>query len=171
MSVTRTRRGTAGRAAYVARTPAAGGAARSAGPTAMLAVQRSAGNSVALALLRRARKTQDEPPVSLTIPGVAEGASVSSWRIDRDGRHEAAGLTITRPIDDDSLKLERASVDGPPDATGTLVVRVLTPLGWIRRLTVTMANCMVDSYAVHDDNYESIGLTFSRARFEQGGAG
>ena len=51
-------------------------------------------------------------------------------------------------------------------ARGRLVVRKLTPLGWVRRLTVTMADCLVDSYLTNR-GYESLRLTFSRVQVEQ----
>ena len=49
---------------------------------------------------------------------------------------------------------------------GRLVVRKLTPLGWVRQLTVTMTDCLIDSFLVHAD-YESLRLTFSRMQVEQ----
>lgn len=132
----------------------------------MLALQRSAGNASALALMRRARKIDDEPPVALTLRGVVEGTAVSSWSLDRDTRGTTSGLEMTRPVDADSPVLAKALFDGAPGVEGTLLVRRLTPLGWVRELTVTMADCMVDQYAIHE-GYESVRLTFSRIQVEQ----
>jgi hypothetical protein len=132
----------------------------------MLALQRSAGNASALALMRRARKIDDEPPVALTLRGVVEGAAVSSWSLDRDTRGTTSGLEMTRPVDADSLVLGKARFDGAPGVEGTLLVHRLTPLGWVRELTITMADCMVGQYAIHE-RYESVRLTFSRVQVDQ----
>jgi type VI protein secretion system component Hcp len=132
----------------------------------MMAFQRAAGNASTLALLRRARKIGDEPPVTLTLGGLVDGVTVSSWNLERDTRGTAAGLALTRPIDAASPVLAQALFDGAPGIDGTLVVRRLTPLGWVRQLTVRMADCMVDQYAVHE-NYESARLIFSRVQVEQ----
>ena len=132
----------------------------------MFALQRAAGNTSTLALLRRARKIEDEPPVALTLQGLVDGAAVSAWNLERDLRGTTTALELTRPIDANSPVLAKALFDGAPGISGTLVVRKLTPLGWIRRLTVAMAECMVDQYAVHE-NYESVRLVFSRVQVEQ----
>ena len=46
------------------------------------------------------------------------------------------------------------------------MVRKLTPLGWVRQLTLTMDDCMVSSYQP-GENYESVGLTFTGLHIEQ----
>ena len=133
----------------------------------MLALQRRAGNTSTLALLRRARDHAEETPVTLTLPGVLDGTAVSSWSLDSDMRGErATGLHITRPTDSDSPVLAKALTDGALGVTATLVVRKLTPLGWVRQLTLTMDDCMVSSYQP-GENYESVGLTFTGLHIEQ----
>lgn len=132
----------------------------------MLALQQSAGNASTMALLRRARGGEDEAPITLTLPGVVEGATVSSWSLDNDARGKAVGLEVTRPTDTDSPALAKALTAGAADGEGRLVVRKLTPLGWVRQLTVTMADCMIDSYLIHRD-YESLRVSFSRVQVNQ----
>ena len=135
----------------------------------MMALQRNAGNASTVALLRRAHDVRDEPPVTLSIPEVVDGATVSTWSLEYDGHHNVEGLNITRPMDADSQRLAKAmTTGGPPNVTATFVVRRLTPLGWIRVLTITMDGCMVSSYSAGGD-YESVGLTFTRAHFDQDG--
>lgn len=140
-------------------------AARPAGALSIIALQRSAGNASTLALMRRARTVVDESPVTFTVPGVVDRASASSWGFD-DVRGKPTGLNITRPTDANSPRLAKANTDGAAGVTATLLVRKLTPLGWIRELTLTMEDCMVSSYVAGDD-YESVSLTFSRLRMEQ----
>jgi hypothetical protein len=132
----------------------------------MIALQRSAGNTSTMALLRRARGRADEAPVTLTLPGVVDGAVVSSWSLEDDARGHTVTLEITRPTDADSPALAKALTDGAPDVEGRLVVRKLTPLGWVRQLTVTMADCLVDSYLIHRD-YESLRISFRRVQIDQ----
>jgi hypothetical protein len=139
---------------------------RASGATSLFALQRGAGNASALALLRRARKIDDEPPVALTLQGLVDGAAVSSWSLDRDTRGKTDGLELTRPIDANSPIFAKALFDEAPGIDGTLVVRRLTPLGWVRRLTIAMADCVVDQYAIHD-GYESVRLTFTGLQVEQ----
>jgi hypothetical protein len=131
----------------------------------MLALQRSAGNTSTMALLRRARKLTDEAPITLTLPGVVNDAVVSSWSFDRDFRGQVTAVEITRPTDTDSPILAKALTDGPP-VEGRVVVRKLTPLGWIRQHTVTMTDCLVESFMTHG-GYESLRLTFSRVQVDQ----
>jgi hypothetical protein len=166
MPVTRTPRRTAGRPTAVAPTPDSDRGTHASGTAPMLALQRAAGNASALALLRRARKIEEEPPVALTLAGLVNGAAVSSWSLDRDTRGRPTGLEMTRPLDDNSPIFAKALVAGAPGVDGTLVVRRLTPLGWVRRLTVTMADCAVDQYMV-DEGYESVHLVFSRVQVDQ----
>jgi hypothetical protein len=72
-------------------------------------------------------------------------------------------------MDANSPRLAKAMTDGwPPDVTATFLVRRLTPLGWVRVLTITMEGCMVSSFSPHAA-YESVGLTFSHARVDQEG--
>ena len=132
----------------------------------MIALQRRAGNASTLALLRRAQKVADEAPITLTLPGVVDGAAASSWSLESDSRGRPTSLDITRPTDANSPALAKALTDGAPDVEGRLVVRKLTPLGWVRQLTVTMADCIVDSYLINED-YESLRLTFSQMQVEQ----
>jgi hypothetical protein len=138
---------------------------RSHGVASMLALQRSAGNTSTMALLRRARKLTDEAPITLTLPGVVNEAVVSSWSFDRDTQGKVTAVEITRPTDADSPSLAKARTDGPP-VEGRVVVRRLTPHGWVRSLTVTMADCLVDAFRVHD-GYEWLRLAFSRVQVEQ----
>ena len=132
----------------------------------LIALQRSAGNASTVALMRRASHAADEPPVSLTLPGVVDHIAVSSWSVADQPHGGPTGLDITRPTDANSPRLAKALTDGAPGATATLLVRKLTPLGWVPQLTVTLEDCMVSSYQPHDD-YESIGLTFSRMQVER----
>ena len=141
-------------------------AAHLSGSLPMIALQRSAGNASAVALLRRARGVADEPPVMLTLSGVVDHAAVISWSL-ADARGKPAWLDITRRIDSDSPRLAQALRSGAAGVTATLLVRKLTPLGWIRDVSVTMEDCMVSSYQVHDDDHESIGLTFTRMQVER----
>lgn len=141
-------------------------AGRTGASASVIALQRSAGNASTLALLRRARRIEDEPPVTLTISGLVDGAAVSSWSLSHDGRSQAVELQITRPVDTNSPVLAKAMIDGVPGSEGRLVVRRLTPLGWVDQLTVTMEDCMVAEYAVHG-NEESAWLRFSRIEFER----
>jgi type VI protein secretion system component Hcp len=131
----------------------------------MLALQRRAGNASTAALLRRARDLADQAPITLTLTGVVDGATVSSWSLDHDMGGGTTGLEITRPIDADSPVLAKSLSDGAP-VDGRLVVQKLTPLGWVRQLTVRMTDCLVDSFLAHED-YESLRLSFSRVRVER----
>ncbi len=132
----------------------------------MIALQRSAGNTSTMALLRRARGRADETPITLTLPGLVDGAAVSTWSLDNDTRGNTVGLDLTRPTDADSPALARALTDGAPDGEGRLVVRKLTPLGWVRQLTLTMADCRIDSFVTYQD-YESLRLSFSRVQVDR----
>jgi hypothetical protein len=67
--------------------------------------------------------------------------------------------------DSDSPRLLHAAERGEPDATATLVVAKLTPLGSVRRLTLRLDRCVVSSYSAHD-GYESIDLTCTQVHFE-----
>lgn len=120
----------------------------------MLALQRSAGNTSTLALLRRERTPVDEPPMTLSLPGVAEHAALWSWSFDERTRGAPTGVCITRPTDADSPALARAARDGTPGVTATLRVN---------KLLVTMENCMISSYLVGDHG-ESVGLAFTGLR-------
>jgi hypothetical protein len=122
----------------------------------MLALQRSAGNTSALALLRRERTPDDEPPMTLSLPGVAEHAALSSWSFDHATRGAPTGIHLTRSPDADSPALAKALHDGTPGVTATLRVH---------KLIVTLENCMISSYLV-GDNGESVGLTFDGVRLE-----
>jgi hypothetical protein len=158
MPITRTRRGTAGRVAP-ARTPALDPA----GAAPLIALQRSAGNSSTLALLRRAHDVREESPITLTIPGVVERAAVSSWSITH-GPHPS-DLSLVRPTDSDSPRLFQAVTSGA-GGTATIVVRRLTPLGWVHQMTLTLEGCMVSSYQP-GGTAESVGLTFTGLQVEQ----
>ena len=158
MPITRTRRGTAGRAAP-ARTPAL----ESAGTAPLIALQRSAGNSSTVALLRRAHDVREESPITLTIPGVVDHAAVSSWSMGST-RHPS-DISLLRPTDADSSRLFRAVTNGDT-GTATLVVRKLTPLGWVHELTMTLEGCTVSSYRPGEKD-ESVGLTFTGMEVEQ----
>jgi len=133
----------------------------------MIALQRSAGNASALALLRRASDVSHEAPITLTLPGVVDGAAVSTWSIFRgDARLPVTEVELTRPTDSDSPRLAKALMEGAPAATATLLVRKLTPLGWIVYQTVTFADCMVSSFETHGE-YDSMWLKFTRMEVEQ----
>ena len=158
MPITRPRRGTAGRAA-----PAPTPVSDSGGTAPLIALQRSAGNSSTVALLRRAHDVREESPVTLTIRGVVDRAAVSSWSIAH-GPHPS-DLSLMRPTDSDSPRLFRA-VTGGATGTATLVVRKLTPLGWVHQMTLTLEGCMVSSYQPGGKD-ESVGLTFTGMEVEQ----
>jgi hypothetical protein len=135
----------------------------------VIALQRSVGNSSTVALMRRAHDVREEAPITLTIPELVDGATVSSWSLEYDGHQNLVGLNMTRPTDADSPRLARAMTTGwPADVAATFIVRRLTPLGSIRVLTITMDNCLVNSYSSHGD-YDSVGLTFTRAHLDRGG--
>jgi hypothetical protein len=137
----------------------------------MLVLQRTAGNASALALLRRANNVADEPPISLTLPGVVDRAAVSSLSIGpSDGKGGTKSVSIIRPTDANSLPLMRAAQSAlPDDATGTLVIRRWTPRGWVREVTLAMERCTVDSYTQNYDGYEYVGFHFSRAHIDREG--
>jgi type VI protein secretion system component Hcp len=119
--------------------------------------------------MRRAHRAADESPVTLTIPEVVDSATVSSWSLEYDAHHNLVGMNITRPMDANSPLLARATTTGwPAEVTATFLVRRLTPLGWVRVLTITMEGCMVSSYNPGGD-YESVGLMFTRAHLDQNG--
>jgi type VI protein secretion system component Hcp len=132
----------------------------------MIALQRVAGNASTLALMRRASAVTQESPIVLTLPGVVDGAAVSSWQIHGDGRQSVTEVELTRPTDSDSPRLAKALMEGAPGVTATLLVRKLTPLGWITYQTVTFDECMVSSFVTHGDS-DSLYLTFNRMRVEQ----
>ncbi len=154
----RTRLGTAGRAA-----PAPTPPVRSSRAAPLIALQRRAGNSSTVALLRRAHDLREESPTMLTIPGVVDGAAVSSWSLG--GGAHPSDLSLLRPTDADSPRLMRAETDGTA-GTATLVVRKLTPLGWVRSLTLTLEGCTISSYQAGEKD-ESVGLTFTGMQVEQ----
>jgi len=117
--------------------------------------------------MRRTPALADEAPVTFNLPGVVDGAPVSSWSLERGGpRAQATGLNLTRQTDVNSPRVSQALTNGSRGVTATLVVRKLTPLGWVRQVTVTMNDCMVSSYKQSDGDSESIGLTFSRIQVE-----
>jgi hypothetical protein len=130
---------------------------------AAVALQRSAGNASTVALMRRTHDMREEPPITLTIPGIADHAPVSSWSVGA-GR-PPTDLSLVRRTDADSPRLFRAVTDGAA-GTATLVVRKLTPLGWVHQLTITLEGCVVSSYQT-DDADESVGLTFTAMEVEQ----
>jgi type VI protein secretion system component Hcp len=116
-----------------------------------------------VALMRRAHDVRDEPPITLTIPGVVDHAAVSSWSLG-GGRHPS-DLSLVRRTDADSPRLFRAVTDGAA-GTATVVVRKLTPLGWVHQLTMTLQDCTVSSYQAGGID-ESVGLTFTEMQVEQ----
>jgi type VI protein secretion system component Hcp len=133
----------------------------------MIALQRSAGNASALALLRRAGDVGGaQAPITLTLPGVVDGATVSTWHIHRGTRAPVTDVELTRPTDSDSPRLARALTDGAAGATATLLVRKLTPLGWVRDMTVTFSDCSVSSFQTHGE-FDSVWLQFTRMEVEQ----
>jgi type VI protein secretion system component Hcp len=129
----------------------------------MIALQRSAGNSSTVALLRRAHDVREESPITLTIPGIVDHAAVSSWSLG--GKPHPSDLSLVRPTDFDSPRLFRAVTNGEY-GTATLVVRKLTPLGWVHQLTMTLEGCTVGSYQAGEED-ESVGLTFTGMQVEQ----
>jgi type VI protein secretion system component Hcp len=133
------------------------------GAAPLIALQRSVGNSSTVALLRRARDVREESPITLTIPGVVDHATVSSWSIGNSPH--PSDLSLLRPTDSDSPRLFRAVTNGGT-ATATLVVRKLTPLGWVHELTMTLEGCTVSSYQAGEKD-ESVGLTFAGMQVEQ----
>jgi len=132
----------------------------------MIALQRSAGNASALALLRRASNTTLQAPITLTLPGVVDGAAVSTWSIHRGSRAPVTEVELTRPTDSDSPRLAKALMEDAPGATATLLVRKLTPLGWIRDLAVTFEECTVTSFESHGE-FDSLWLRFTRMEVDQ----
>jgi hypothetical protein len=137
----------------------------------MLALQRTAGNASALALLRRTNNVADDPPISLSLPGVVDDAAVSSLGMGpSDGKGGTTSVSIIRPTDANSLPLIRAAQTAwPDDATGMLMMRRWTPHGWVRGLTLSMERCTVASYAQNDDGYEYVSFHFSQAHIDQQG--
>jgi Type VI secretion system effector, Hcp len=131
---------------------------RAPGQASVIGLQRSAGNASTSALVRRAR----EAPMTLSLPGMADHIAVSAWSLE--GPREHPSLSITRVADSDSPRLMQALERGEPEATATLVVAKLTPLGWVRQLTLTMDHCVVSSYSAQGD-YESIDLGCTRVHF------
>lgn len=132
----------------------------------MIALQRAVGNTSTVALLRRAGKITEEPPIMFTLPGVVDHAAVDSWSMGTN-RGEPTSVEILRPIDENSPRLMEANKRGwPDDATATLVVRRLTPLGWVRQLTLTMEHCLVASYQI-GEHEESVQLSFAGMQVEQ----
>ena len=129
----------------------------------LIALQRSAGNSSTVALLRRAHDARQESPIKLTIPGVVERAAVSSWSIG--GSPHPSDLSLLRPTDSDSPRLLQAVTNGA-SGRATLVVRKLTPLGWVHQTTMTLEGCAVSSYQLGEKD-ESVGLTFTGMQVEQ----
>ena len=142
-------------------------ASRTAGIASVIGLQRSAGNTSTMALLRRTHGPADDAPVTLTLPGVVEGAPVSSWSFDNDARGTGpTGLHITRPTDTNSPVLSKAASEGAEAVTARLVVRKLTPLGWVHQLTLIMEGCMVSSFQTGEHD-ESVGLTFTAMQVDQ----
>ena len=129
----------------------------------VVALQRSAGNASTVALMRRAHDVRDEPPITLTIPGVVDHAAVSSWSLG--GTRRPADLSLVRRTDADSPRLFQAVTNGA-GGTATLVVRKLTALGWVHLMTLTLDGCTVSSYQAAGSD-ESIGLTFTEMQVEQ----
>ena len=132
----------------------------------MIALQRSAGNASTLALLRRAGNTRQEAPITLTLPGVVDGASVSSWSIQGAMRQPVTDVELTRPTDSDSPRLARALTEGARGATATLLVRKLTPSGWIRDMTVTFEDSLISSFQSNGE-FDSVWLSFTRMEVER----
>ncbi len=158
MPTTRTRRGTEGRGA-----PAPKTAPVSPGAASVVALQRSAGNASTVALMRRAHDMRDQSPTTLTILGVVDHAAVSSWSLG--GTRRPTELNLVRRTDADSPRLFEAVTHGG-GGVATLVVRKLTPLGWVRQMTVTLQGCVISSYQAGGTD-ESIGLTFTEMQVEQ----
>jgi type VI protein secretion system component Hcp len=129
----------------------------------LIALQRSAGNSSTVALLRRTHDVREESPITLSIPGVVDRAAVSSWSLG-GGAHPSE-LSLLRATDADSPRLSRAVTDGAT-GTATLVVRKLTPLGWVHQMTMTFEGCTVSSYQLGEKD-ESVALTFTGMQVEQ----
>ena len=113
--------------------------------------------------MRRAHEVRDEPPITLTIPGVVDRAAVSSWSIGHSPH--PSDLSLVRPTDSDSPRLFQAVTNGA-GGTASLVVRKLTPLGWVHQMTLTLEGCMVNSYQPHGED-ESVGLTFAGMQVER----
>jgi type VI protein secretion system component Hcp len=129
----------------------------------VVALQRSAGNASTVALMRRARDMRDESPITLTIPGVVDHAAVSSWSLG--GTRRPTDLNLVRRTDADSPRLFQAVSQGG-GGTATLVVRKLTPRGWVHQMTVTLDGCVISSYQAGGTD-ESVGLTFMQMQVEQ----
>ncbi len=132
----------------------------------MIALQHRAGNASTVALLRRAGSARQAPPITLTLPGVVEDATVSTWSIHGALREQAIDVELTRPTDADSPRLAQASTEAAGAATATLLVRKLTPSGWIRDMTVTFEDCMINSFETHGE-FDSVWLRFTRMKVER----
>jgi Type VI secretion system effector, Hcp len=158
MPTTKTHRGTAGRVA-----PAPTTVVNRSGVASMIGLQRAAGNASTVALMRRAHDVRDEPPITLTIPGVVDRAAVSSWSLG--GTRRPTDLSLVRRTDADSPRLFRAVTNGA-GGTATIVVRKLTALGWVHQMTLTLEGCMVSSYQAGGPD-ELVGVTFTEMQVEQ----
>jgi hypothetical protein len=133
------------------------------GVASVIGLQRIAGNASTVALMRRAQDVRDEPPITLTIPGVVDLAAVSSWSLG--GTRRPTELNLVRRTDIDSPRLFQAMTNGA-GGTAALVVRRLTPLGWVHQMTVTLEGCTVSSYRAGGSD-ESVGLRFTEMQVEQ----
>ena len=129
----------------------------------MIGLQRTAGNASTVALMRRSHDVRDEPPITLTIPGVVDHAAVSSWSLG--GARHSTDLSVVRRTDADSPRLFQAVTNGA-GGTATIVVRKLTSLGWVHQMTLALDGCMVSSYQAGGTD-ESVGLTFTEMQVEQ----
>lgn len=129
----------------------------------MIGLQRTAGNASTVALMRRAHDVRDESPITLTIPGVVDHAAVSSWSVG--GTRRPTDLSLVRRTDIDSPRLFQAVTNGA-GGTAAIVVRKLTPLGWVHQMTLTLEGCTVRSYQA-DGSDESVGLMFTEMQVEQ----
>lgn len=128
----------------------------------MIALQRAAGNTSTVALLRHAGKLTREPPITLTISGVVDGAAVDTWSFGVGQPPTVLGMM--RTTDSDSPRLRRALTDGTT-GSATLLMRKLTPLGWVRVLKLTLEGCTVASYQLVGE-YEWVELNFTAMELE-----
>ena len=126
---------------------------------AVLALQRQVGNSAATQLVEGAGHTE----MALDLPGVGDHIAVNSFQLETRGHGEVVGVTLTRPVDANSPRFMRAAATGEPGTRATLTVG--TP-GSLHHLVLRLEACLVMSYSPAGD-WESVGLTFTRADFEQ----
>jgi type VI protein secretion system component Hcp len=95
-----------------------------------------------------------------------DSAAVSTWHVHAGMRQPATEVELTRPTDADSPRLAKALAEGARSTAATLLVGELTPLGWIRDMTVTFSDCSISSFQTYGQ-YDSVWLGFARMEIVQ----